>query len=98
MLKATYESMPTSGESFPACERPGDVMKLVKKERSPYWWHDFYFQGKRYRGTTGEKTKGAAVTAAAALLTRLTEGSTTTKRSHRAPTLREFSKRFPRLD
>jgi integrase len=69
-------------------------MKLVKKERSPYWWYDFYFQGKRYRGTTGEKTKGAAVTAAAALLTRLTEGSTTTKRSHRAPTLREFSKRF----
>lgn len=31
---------------------------------------------------------------AAAALTRLTEGSTITKRGHKAPTLREFAKRF----
>jgi hypothetical protein len=69
-------------------------MKLVKKTRSPFWWYDFYFEGKRYRASTGEKTKAAANTFAANALTRLTEGSTLTKRSHRAPSLREFSKRF----
>src|SRR5580704_12967006 len=69
-------------------------MKLYKKPGSPYWWHDFYFEGKRYRASTKEKTKAAAGTVAAAALTRLTEGSTITKRSHRAPILREFSKRF----
>src|ERR1035441_10557342 len=86
--------MPMSGESFPACEIPGDEMQLKRKARSPYWWYDFYFEGKRHRASTGEKTKAAAGTVAAAALTRLTEGSTITKRSHRAPVLREFSKRF----
>jgi integrase len=69
-------------------------MKLYRKPGSPFWWHDFYFEGKRYRASTGEKTKAAAGTMAAAALTRLTEGSTITKRGHKAPTLREFSKRF----
>jgi hypothetical protein len=31
-------------------------MKLVKKPGSSFWWYDFRFQGKRYRGSTGEKT------------------------------------------
>jgi integrase len=69
-------------------------LKLFKKARSPFWWYDFYFEGKRYRASTGEKTKAAAGTVAATALTRLTEGSTLTKRSHRAPSPREFSKRF----
>jgi integrase len=69
-------------------------MQLYRKSGSPFWWYDFYFEGKRYRGSTGEKTKAAAGTIAAAALTRLAEGSTITKRSHRAPILREFSKRF----
>lgn len=69
-------------------------MQLFRKPGSPFWWYDFYFEGKRYRGSTGEKTKAAAGTVAAAALTRLTEGSTITKRSHGAPILREFSKRF----
>jgi integrase len=69
-------------------------MKLNRKPGSPYWWYDLYFEGKRYRASTGEKTKAAAGTVAAAALTRLTEGSTITKKGHRAPTLREFSKRF----
>lgn len=69
-------------------------MQLKRKARSPFWWYDFYFEGKRYRGSTGEKTKAAAGTVAATTLTRLTEGSTINKRSHRAPILREFSKRF----
>ena len=93
-MNATYGSMSMSGESFPACEKPGDVMQLKRKARSPFWQYDFYFEGKRYRGSTGEKTKAAADTVAATTLTRLTEGSTITKRSHRAPILREFSKRF----
>jgi hypothetical protein len=69
-------------------------MQLYRKLGSPFWWYDFYFEGKRYRGSTGEKTKAAAGTVAAAALTRLTEGSTITKRSQKAPILREFSKRF----
>ena len=69
-------------------------MKLYKKQGSPFWWHDFYFDGKRYRASTGEKTKAAAGTVAAAALTRLTEGGTITKGGQKAPTLREFSKRF----
>jgi integrase len=69
-------------------------MQLYRKPGSPSWWYDFYFEGKRYRGSTREKTKAAAGTVAAAALTRLTEGSTITKWSHRAPILREFSKRF----
>lgn len=69
-------------------------MQLCRKARSPFWWYDFYFEGKRYRASTGERTKAAAGTIAAAALIRLTEGSTLTKRSHKAPNLREFSERF----
>jgi integrase len=69
-------------------------MKLVKKPGSSFWWYDFRFQGKRYRGSTGEKTKSAADTVAAGVLTGLTKGSTITKRGDKAPTLREFSTRF----
>ena len=69
-------------------------MKLVRKPGSSFWWFDFRFEGRRYRGSTGEKTKAAAGTVAAAALTRLTEGTILTKRNHRAPILREFSKRF----
>jgi integrase len=69
-------------------------LKLIKHARSPFWWYDFYFEGKRYRGSTQEKTKAAAATVVAATITRLTEGSTLTKRGHHAPTLRDFAKRF----
>ncbi|WP_260738217.1 tyrosine-type recombinase/integrase [Tunturiibacter lichenicola] len=69
-------------------------MKLNKKTGSPFWWYDFYFEGKRHRGSTGEKTRAAAGTVAAATLTRLTEGSTITKRGYKAPILREFATRF----
>jgi integrase len=86
--------MPKSGEWFLACEIPREAMQLYRKLGSPFWWHDFYFEGKRYRASTGEKTKAAAGTVAATALTRLTEGSTLTKRSHRAPILRKFSERF----
>jgi hypothetical protein len=57
-------------------------------DRSPFWWYDFYFEGKRYRASTGQESKAAAGTVAAAALTRLTEGSNITKRSHKAPPLR----------
>jgi integrase len=66
-------------------------MKLVKKARSPFWWFDFRFQGKRYRGSTGEKSKSAANTVAAKTLSRLTEGRSINKRTDKAPTLREYA-------
>lgn len=69
-------------------------MKLIRKKNSPFWWYDFYFEGKRYRGSTGEKAKAAAAGIAANALTRLSEGSSITTRNRKAPTLREFSDRF----
>lgn len=68
-------------------------MPLVKNARSPFWWYDFYLDGRRYRASTGEKTKQAAGEVEAKARTRLTEGATPTRRQ-RAPTLREFSIRF----
>lgn len=69
-------------------------MKLFKKPRSPFWWYDFYFGGKRYRASTGEKSKAAAGAFAAKALASLTEGNPAHQRGHKAPTLREFSVRF----
>lgn len=66
-------------------------MKLVKKVGSPFWWYDFRFQGRRYRGSTGEKTKAAAGTRASSALTRVTEGSSITKRTRNVPTLRSYA-------
>lgn len=69
-------------------------MPLVRKTNSPFWWYDFCFNGKRYRGSTKKSTKQAASTVEAAVLTRLTEGLEPDRRSRRTPTLREFSTRF----
>ena len=65
-------------------------MPLVRKERSPFWWYDFRFQGRRYRASTGEKTKAAAGTVEAAVLTRLTQG-VSPGRVQRTPTLAELA-------
>jgi integrase len=69
-------------------------MPLVRKPGSPFWWYDFYFEGKRYRESTKQKTKQAAATVEAAALTSLIQGIQPSRRTGRAPTLREFSVRF----
>lgn len=66
-------------------------MKLVRKAGSPYWWYDFYFAGKRIRGSTGEKSKSAACTIAANTLASLSNGSSIKKRALKVPTLREYA-------
>lgn len=69
-------------------------MSLYKQNGSPFWSYYFTFQGKRYRQSTGEKTKAAASTVEAAALTRLTQGLDLPLKSAKTPTLREFSARF----
>jgi integrase len=69
-------------------------MSLYRKPDSQFWWYTFYFQGKRYRASTGEKTRGAAGTVEAAVLTKLNEGLAIPVRSARLPTLQAFSVRF----
>lgn len=68
-------------------------MPLFKQPRSKVWWYSFYFKGKRYRGSTGENVKKAAMTVEAAVLTKLTEGQPITK-ADKTPTLQVFSVRF----
>lgn len=69
-------------------------MPLFKQPRSKVWWYSFYFQGKRYRGSTGETTKQAAGTKEAAALTRLTEGQPITNKADKPPMLQVFAVRF----
>lgn len=69
-------------------------MPLFKQPRSKVWWYSFYFQGKRYRGSTGETTKQAAGTKEAAALTRLMEGQPIINKADKLPTLQAFSERF----
>lgn len=69
-------------------------MSLIRKENSPYWWYSFTYAGKRYRRSTGERTKAAAAAVEAAALTELSKGNALVGRSARTPTLREFSDRF----
>lgn len=69
-------------------------MSLYRRERSPFWWYDFTYQGKRYRDSTGERTKAAAATMEANLLADLSRGIEIPSKASRYPTLREFSARF----
>jgi hypothetical protein len=69
-------------------------MPLFKQPRSKYWWYSFYFQGKRYKGSTKETTKQAAGTVEAAAITRLMEGQPVTRKADKLPTLQVFSVRF----
>jgi integrase len=60
------------------------------KSGSPFFWYDFRCNGKRYRGSTKMKNRGAALKVEAALILKLSNGGT----HHKAPTLRELSTRF----
>lgn len=69
-------------------------MALFKKPRSPYFWYDLRVDGKRYRGSTGEKTKAAAGTFEARVLLKLQARQKPTEYTGKMPTLREMGKRF----
>jgi integrase len=68
-------------------------MPLFKQKRSKFWWYSFYFQGKRYKGSTGQTTKQAAGTVEAAALTALTQGQAIHK-AEKLPMLQVFAVRF----
>lgn len=69
-------------------------MPLFRKPRSPFFWYDFRYNGKRYRGSTKEQTKAAARTFEADLLMKLERGSSISFRGRRAPLLRDFLLEF----
>jgi integrase len=69
-------------------------MPLFKRPRSKVLWYSFYFQGKRYRGSTEETTKQAAATKEAAALTKLMEGQPITNKADKPPMLQVFAVRF----
>lgn len=69
-------------------------MPLFRKPRSPYFWYDFRFGGKRYRGSTEERTKAAARAFEAELITSLQKEGTMPKRGAKAPLLRDFLNQF----
>lgn len=69
-------------------------MSLYRKPRSPFWYYDFTYAGKRHRGSTLERTRAAAKTAEAEVLHKLSQGVETSPKSAKIPTLREFADRF----
>ena len=68
-------------------------MALKRRKNSPYWFYSFTFAGKRYRGSTGERSKAAAAAVEAAALIALNQGQELA-RSTKKPTVREFSARY----
>ncbi len=69
-------------------------MALYKQPESAVWCYDFTVDGKRYRGTTKESNKTAALAAEADLRTKAREKGPNFVPRRRAMTLNEFSKRF----
>jgi integrase len=69
-------------------------MRLYADPTSPFIFYDFSYRGKRYRGSTGEKTQRAAMMAATAFRDRLAAGDPSTRSRSHVPTLQEFAKEF----
>ena len=69
-------------------------MALYKQPESAVWCYDFTVDGKRYRGTTKESNKTAALAVEADLRNRAREIGPNFVPRRRAMTLRELSKRF----
>ena len=67
-------------------------MKLFKKSKSHFYWYDFTVRGQRYRGSTKESSSTRAAKIAGLKLVLALEGSDPLEK--KAPTLREFSRRF----
>lgn len=57
---------------------------------SPFYWYDFRYGGRRYRGSTKMKNRGAALQVEAALILKLSNGGNNRK----APILRDLAPRF----
>src|SRR5215469_14661629 len=68
------------------------LVKLFKKKKSQFYWYDFTVRGERFRGSTEETNAARAGKIAGLKLVAALEGSDPLDR--KAPTLREFSKRF----
>lgn len=69
-------------------------MPIIRKKGSPFWYYDFRFGGKRYRGSTETTVKAAARTIESGLLNTLrTEGELVSKES-RSPLLRDYLPTF----
>ena len=69
-------------------------MALYKQAGSDFWWYDFTVDGKRYRGSTKEARKTAALTIEAELRLRAREKGPNFIPQRRAMTLRELAPRF----
>jgi integrase len=67
-------------------------MKLIRKEKSNFWWYSFTVRGVRYRGSTKETSKPLAAQVAALKLAELTQGDHPLPQ--KAPILQEFSQKF----
>jgi integrase len=67
-------------------------VKLFKKKKSQFYWYDFTVRGERFRGSTEETNATRASKIAGLKLAAAIEGSDPLDR--KAPSLREFSKRF----
>jgi integrase len=69
-------------------------MPIVSNPQSPYFWYDFYYRGRRYRGSTKERSKSAAREIEAALLMQLKQGDPLPMRGRDAPTVRSLLDHF----
>jgi integrase len=69
-------------------------VRLYEKPNSPFKFYDFTFKGKRYRGSTGEKTERAAMKSATTYRDKLAADDPSTRKRTQAPTLQEFAKDF----
>ena len=69
-------------------------MSLFKPSDSRFFWYSFYFDGRRYRGSTKQTKKTAAAVYEASLLARLQEGNFNNFDRKKPPILVDFAKRF----
>jgi integrase len=67
-------------------------VNLFRRVGHPYWWYDFTVRGERFRGSTKETRKPAALGKAAMLLAGIAEGKSQTNK--KAPVLSAFVVRF----
>lgn len=79
-------------ELLPCGQQWRKLVKLFRKKNSKFFWYDFTVRGERYRGSTEETNEKRASKIAGLKLAKAVEGSDPLDR--KAPTLREFSKRF----
>ena len=70
----------------------GDLVELLRRNKSKYYWYDFTVRGERYRGSTKETNETRAQKAAALKLAATIKGSDPLDR--KPPTLREYSRDF----